>query len=222
MKLNNLGKSEIATILGLNALAVKETDKELFDMMAYTSKSLEKDEKAVTKKDLLDLLKDVQKALGDKFVSEPQKEVVETSVKKPVKKSKKAEPVKEEEQEDDGLFPKEMTWGKEKYKQLPLKSMEELYQALSEDKEVFIAFHWTKNQLKRTPYFDGMLGQPKEFEMNLDLSTIIYISEEKKVAYALSLTTEAAYNLLPMDFTVENEGDYKEAGGFEFEFYTKK
>ena len=222
MKLNNLGKSDIVYLLGLNAGLVKEVDKDLYDMMDYTSKSMEKDEKAVTKKDLMDLLKEVEKTLGEKFIKSELVTTAETSVKKPVKKAKKTEPVKKEEQEDDGLFPKEMTWGKEKYKQLPLKSMDELYQALSEDKEVFIAFHWTKNQLKRTPYFDGMLGQPKEFEMNLDLSTIIYISEEKKVAYALSLTTEAAYNLLPMDFTVENEGDYKEAGGFEFEFYTKK
>lgn len=218
MKLNNLGKSEIATILGLNALAVKETDKELFDMMAYASKSLEKDEKAVTKKDLLDLLKDVQKALGDKFVSEPQKEVVETSVKKPIKKTKKAEPVKEEQEDEGGLFPNEITWGKKKYKKNPYNSMDELYEALSKDEEIFVAFYWTKNQLRRTNYFEGILGQPEEFEKDLDLTTVIYISEEKKIVYALSLTTEALYNIIPFDFIMDDSG-YKSAGGIEFEFY---
>lgn len=57
-------KQELATILGANAKAVQKKDKGLFDRMAYASKMFKQDESKVTKKDLLDLVKEVQTALG--------------------------------------------------------------------------------------------------------------------------------------------------------------
>ena len=213
-----VNKKEIIDVLGLNALAVKETDKNLFEMMVYTSKSLEKDEKSVTKKDLLDLLKDVKETLGDKYITEPQKEVVvETSTKKTIKKSRKEEPAKKEIVE---IFPEGIEWGKDLYVRCNIKNMDELYQALSNDEEIFVGFHLTKEYLTNNSYFDGQLGNPKSFYRDLDMSTIIYISEEKRVAYALSLTTEALYNIVPFDFVLDDNG-YKDAGGIEFEFYRK-
>ena len=210
-----VSKKEIIDVLGLNALAVKETDKDLFDMMVYTSKALEKDEKSVTKKDLVDLLKDVKEVLGDRYITEPQKEmVIETSTKKPIKKVKKEEPAKVE------IFPEGIEWGKDLYVKYSIKNMDELYQALSNDEEIFVGFHLTKEYLTNNSYFDGQLGNPKSFYRDLDMSTIIYISEEKRVAYALSLNTEALYNIVPFDFVLDDNG-YKDAGGIEFEFYRK-
>ena len=47
-------KETLKTFLGLNAKAVKEQDKNLFDQMMYTDKMLRKDESKVTRKDLVD------------------------------------------------------------------------------------------------------------------------------------------------------------------------
>lgn len=98
-------KQELAEVLGANAKAVKEQDKNLYDQMVYTSDMMKKDQKKVTRKDLVDLVKDVIKSLGDKFV-EPalaQETPVETvqpqaenAVKKLAKGSKKEEPVEEQ------------------------------------------------------------------------------------------------------------------------------
>ena len=58
---------QLKKALGTNAVAVKEADTNLYEQMVYTSKAM-KEGKKVTKKDLADLVKDVMKVLGDKFV----------------------------------------------------------------------------------------------------------------------------------------------------------
>ena len=79
-------KEQLKTFLGVNASAVKKADKDLYDELVYADKMLRKDEKKVTRKDLMDLAKAVTKVLGDvvKTPSEPLKVVAETSVKKKV------------------------------------------------------------------------------------------------------------------------------------------
>lgn len=97
-------KQELATILGANAKAVQKKDKGLFDRMAYASKMFKQDESKVTKKDLLDLVKEVQTSLGKAFVTpalaeEKTEEVqpkAENSVKGKVLKSKSKDENKEE------------------------------------------------------------------------------------------------------------------------------
>ena len=78
-------KEQLVKFLGANARKVKNADKDLYDEMNYASKMLKKDEKKVTKKDLMDLSKAVIKLLGDK-VNDPNnmplKVVAEASVKK--------------------------------------------------------------------------------------------------------------------------------------------
>ena len=96
-------KETLKTFLGLNAKAVKEQDKNLFDQMMYTDKMLRKDESKVTRKDLVDLAKSVIALLGDKCVEPalaqektPATPQAENSVKKLAKGVSKKQETKEE------------------------------------------------------------------------------------------------------------------------------
>lgn len=104
---NKLNKAELAHILGYNFLAVKKVSKDLAERIMYASKVYKEDEKKVTKRDLLDMVKETMTALGDKFVLATESKLVsltpavENSVKKPVakKSAKKEEPKEEAEPE---------------------------------------------------------------------------------------------------------------------------
>lgn len=98
-----------------------------------------------------------------------------------------------------------------------IESMEDLYNAISNDEEIMFAYYWTKRHLKQFPYFSGLLGQPKSFPDDLDLATAIYVSDEFKVSYQTSRYTEAIYTIVPDDFEVENGVRF--AGGIEFQIY---
>lgn len=88
-------REDIVKALGANANLVRKVNKNVYDQMVYTSKALKKDEKSVTKKDLSDLLKEVMRVLGDKFidpfvtpaVAEEKKPVVKADTPAPVKKT---------------------------------------------------------------------------------------------------------------------------------------
>lgn len=93
-------KEQLVKALGVNSKAVKEADKNLYDRMVYTSNAMKKDAKSVTKSDLVELVRDTIKSLGDKFV-EPvlAEEKTETKVETPVEtketKTEKKAPAKE-------------------------------------------------------------------------------------------------------------------------------
>lgn len=286
-------KKELKDILGANAKAVKEQDTELFDRIAYADKVAKKDDSKVTRKDLVDLVKDTMKLLGDTLVvpalaeetpAEPAKKEapkVENSVKKSGKglskkqKSLEKEEVAEqeeatadteeteqeevvEEKVDDKKSAKKSLGSKKKEKakkdgvtvlegtektvQLAkmfpqtlevkigdddckyelasdIKTMEDLYNALEQDEEIVIAYYWTKRHLRQFPYFNGWLGQPKSFENDLDLATVMYVSEELRVSYQVSANTEAVYTLLPEDFAEED--GIRISGGTEFQIYRR-
>ena len=270
-------KQELANVLGANAKVVKEQDKNLYDQMAYTSDMMKKDEKKVTRRDLVDLVKDVMKSLGDKFVEpvlaqetlapavQPQAENAVKKLTKGVSKKQemkpaKEEPVKDESTEEQGaekapkkslgkksttkkskegvtdlepatssdkavqlakMFPKEISVGDDTYELAEdIKNFDDLYNALEKDEEIVFAYYWTKRHLKQFPYFMGWLGQPKSFDNDLDLATAMYVSDDKKVAYQISMYTEAVYTILPTDFD-EVDG-VRVAGGIEYQIYRKK
>lgn len=277
-------KETLKTFLGLNAKAVKEQDKNLFDQMMYTDKMLRKDESKVTRKDLVDLAKSVIALLGDKCVepalaqektpatpqaensvkklakgvSKKQETKEETSSKESGESEKTAEetqeaPAKEEKVDKksakkslggnkkkeapkkDGVtalegsenqktvqmakaFPKTLTVGDTTYELAEdIKTLEDLYNALNKDEEIVFAYYWTKRHLKQFPYFGGWLGQPKSFDNDLDLATAMYVSDEKKVSYQISMYTEAVYTILPTDF--EEVDGVRIAGGIEYQIY---
>lgn len=270
-------KQELANVLGANAKVVKEQDKNLYDQMAYTSDMMKKDEKKVTRRDLVDLVKDVMKALGDKFVEpalaqetptpavQPQAENAVKKLTKGVSKKQemkpdKEEPAKDESPEEQGaekapkkslgkksttkkskegvtdlepatssdkavqlakMFPKEISVGDDTYELAEdIKTFDDLYDALEKDEDIVFAYYWTKRHLKQFDYFMGWLGQPKSFDNDLDLATAMYVSDEKKVAYQISMYTEAVYTILPTDF--EEVDGVRVAGGIEYQIYRKK
>ena len=271
-------KRELKDILNTNFNAVKEADSNLYERVAYTAKVAKEDDSKVTKRDLVDLVKEVERVLGDKFV-EPtkkeetpkaenstkrklhsKKEKVETPVeeekapveetpaeseeeeekkvdtKKSAKKSSKLNKKKEEPKKDDAtasqnetvqtIFPQTLTVGKDKdtkeYRLAPeIKSMDDLYNAtIDKDMdEVLFAYHWTRKQLKLDPYFDGAVGKITQFENDLDLAGTLYVSEERKIAYHISLYTEGCYNTLEEDF--EEFDGIRYAGNVEFQIYRR-
>lgn len=116
------------------------------------------------------------------------------------------------------MFPKTLEVGDTKYELAEdIKTMDDLYEALNNDEEIVFAYYWTKRHLKQFPYFNGWLGQPKSFDNDLDLATAIYVSDEKKVSYQVSMYTEVVYSILPTD--LENEDGIRVAGGIEYQIY---
>ena len=167
-----------------------------------------------------------QTALSESKEAEP--EVKEEKVdKKSAKKSSKGkkEPKKDDAttSKEDGIvhkdiFPDTLKVGDSEYKIAhEIATMDDLYEALSKDEEIVFAYYWTKSHLKKFSYFYNMLGTPKSFDHDLDLATTIYVSEEKKIAYAISMYTEGLYNIQPTDF--EEVDGIRYASGIEFQIY---
>ena len=118
-------------------------------------------------------------------------------------------------------FPKTLEVGDSKYELAEdIKTLDDLYEALNKDEEIVFAYYWTKRHLKQFTYFGGWLGQPKSFDNDLDLATAMYVSDEKKVSYQISMYTEAVYTILPTDF--EEVDGVRVAGGIEYQIYRKK
>ena len=99
-------------------------------------------------------------------------------------------------------------------------TMEELYKAVSDENgaPVVFAFHWNKQQIKAFDYFNHQVPTPKEFPLDIDLATCIYVSDEKIVAYALSMYTEANYCILPEDIS-DSEDGVRFSGGIDYQIY---
>lgn len=266
-------KEQLVQFLVANVKAVEKKDKDLFSRLAYASKMMETDEKKVTKKDLIDLAREVMKTLGDKIaepvlaqetpvkaenstkklakgVSKKQKptedssdevvesektvEVEETEEKVDTKKSAKKSLGKKKAPKEGvtvlegtenpktvqmaSKFPQTLEVGDSKYELASdIATMDDLYDALADDQEIVMAFYWPKRSLRQFSYFGGMLGQPKSFDNDLDLATAIYVSDEKKVSYQVSMYTEAIYALLPDD--LKEEDGIRISYGTEFQIY---
>lgn len=281
-------KEQLVKALGVNSKAVKEADKNLYDRLVYTSNAMKKDVKSVTKSDLVELVRDTIKSLGDKFVepalaeekteietketktekkspvkesslkskvkskkSEKTKEVAKatepevasesaeetakeeavetaknTGVKKPAKKTQKGEAVevleesKKQPQQRAKKFPAKIDVQGETYEvATDITSMDKLYDAVNADEDILLAFYYPKRNIKQFGYFNNILGTPKSFENDLDLASVLYVSEEKKVSYAISVYMEAPYTILPEDFEVVD--NVKISGCLEFDVYRK-
>lgn len=98
-----------------------------------------------------------------------------------------------------------------------IKGMDDLLKAFNNDEEFVFAFYWTARLLKQFPYAAGTLKAPKKFDNDLDLTTTLYVSDEGKVCYNLSMYTEAFYQVMPEDFE-EIEG-VRVSGGIEYQIY---
>lgn len=282
-------KEQLVRALGANAQNIKGADQNLYERMVYTSNAMKKDAKSVTRTDLVELVRDAIKSLGDAFVeptlaeekpaekstketktekkapakesslkskvkskkSDKTKEVAEatepevasesaeetakeeavetakkTGAKKPAKKTQKGEAVevleesKKQPQQRAKKFPAKIDVQGDTYEvATDITSMDKLYDAVNADEDILLAFYYPKRNIKQFGYFNNILGTPKSFENDLDLASVLYVSEEKKVSYAISVYMEAPYTILPEDFEVVD--DVKISGCLEFDVYRK-
>lgn len=257
---NKLTKVELTGVLKENFKAVSKASKDLAGRIMYASKKYKEDEKSVTKKDLLDLVKETMTVLGSKFILSTESKVVplvENSVKPSGKKlSKKSKETEETEEPVEEEAPKKTTKKTPKKKESAVKvanedeentpatllaetfkeeimlsddgeskyqiahdidSIEKLVEAFNNEETIVFAMYWSKRHLKQFPYFNGEFEAPKEFPMDLDVASCIYVSDDNVVAYAVSLYTEGCYMFKPQDFE-EYEG-IRFSGSIEYQIY---
>ena len=219
-----------------------EEAKNLVSRITYTSNSMKKDAKSVKRADLVELVKDTMKVLGDSFVEPTAQPVAEANLK-PTSKGKKPTPVADKKAPAKKDEPTEDSAEKKAEKKAPakvtvklpdtlkvgddefsvnhdIKTMDDLHDAYAdEDTEIVIAFWWTKKLLKQYKYADGVFGNIKDFPDDLDITTPIHVSDDKVVAYALSNYTEALYQIMPTD--LEEVDGIRYANGVEYQIYTK-
>ena len=161
-------------------------------------------------------------------VEEDSEEEEKKTTKKPLNGKKKTAPKKEgvtplPDSSEKAIqmakvFPKTLDIDGTNYELATnIQSMDDLYEALNNEEEIVFAYYWTKRHLKQFPYFMGWLGQPKSFDNDLDLTTALFVSEEKKVAYTISMYTDAMYTILPEDIP-EVDG-VRLSCGIEFQIY---
>lgn len=139
--------------------------------------------------------------LGGKKTPKKEDGVVESSVKKTAQ-----------------IFPQTLELGDSTYElATDIVNMDDFFKAVEKDDPLVFAFKWTKADLKQFPYFGEMLGKFKSFEKDLDLATCMYMSDEKKVAYMLSMYSEAFYTILPEH--LEEVDGIRYSQGIEFQIY---
>ena len=168
--------------------------------------------------------KAVKEAEEDTEDEEVEEKTEKTAAKKPAKKSvkKKTKGVEVLEGADAPRslqlakrFPQTIEVDGDKYEiDHDVAKIEDLL-----DGEFEIAFYWTKRHLRQFPYFNGYVGQPKSFPNDLDTAQLIYVSDEGKIAHAVSDATEGIYSILPVD--MEEIDGVRFSAGIEFQIYRK-
>lgn len=105
---------------------------------------------------------------------------------------------------------------------LEIDSIEKLQKAMEAGKSIVIANYWNKRALQQFSY--DQLGLLKkrvtEFPNDLDLLQVVYISDDSRFLYAISLYTEIIWVYESKEFKVY-EG-LRFSSGVEFNLYTKE
>lgn len=238
----NTTVEQLKSILNANFDEVLKKDRALGDSIIYAAAQMKKDPKTVKKADLADLCKKVITLLGDSVKPAQTPQVVVENSSKPKLSakggSKKDNDTSKDSDTEDSeksskpttkpknvpevitadSFPDKLTAGDVKYVLAhDITSMEELLKAFNEDEEFVFAFYWSKTQIKQFNYGSNLLPAPKEFADNLDLASTLYVSDEGKVAYALSMYTEVLYQIMPESF--EEIDGIRYSMGIEFQLY---
>lgn len=223
----NMTKAYLGSVLTANIKAAKELDKSLADRVSYTLTNL--DAKDTSRNEVAKLVKELATTLGDKFVQPPIPDSPKTEnlVKKTSddgdetiekSKGKKKKTLTGDSRmviyATSQVFPETFTiengGGTFHIVHDEVKTLKDMLNLDSDEDEgykmngtYFFAFWWTKRHLRQFPYFNDDLGHPKEFAehgtKDLDFAQLFYISDEGKVAYAVSDLTEAPYTILPAD-----------------------
>lgn len=233
VKVKSADKSLADQIMYASKHGDKATKKDLYDLTkqvvallgdklvvpALAEEKSTKEEPKKTKKAEVkseQALKPKAKKKAEEVAEKKSEEKAEEKPKKSLKSKKKVEeaesepkekPTKKEPKKKAEIFPSELTVGEESFTLADdIENMDDLYEALNDEQDIVLAMYWSKELLKGNSYYNNWLGKPKSFENDLDLTNVIYISDEKKIAYAVSMYTEAAYGILPKDLQKKKDG----------------
>lgn len=232
--------AKISTDLALKidkALKSKKTTVE--ELSALLKESIELGNKPVVEADAKPAPKKKVTAKKTEKAEEPKK-TPEKQSKKTAKKSEES-PVKSEKSTGDikapmaTLFPDTITTevdGEEvllrKAKPDEFTTIDELVEALEEDKTVLFACYWSKRHIKEFSYgYTFRVPEVKSFKNDLDLVLATASCQKIKRIWAMSLLTDAMYffeedELTPIEDTNPYNGDkYKVrvSNGMEYEIY---
>lgn len=101
-------------------------------------------------------------------------------------------------------------------------TMEDLLKDFEAGKSNVFAIYWNKRQLKQFTYDPIGVNKtaPKNFPSDLDIVQPMYINEEGKVLYAVSVYTEVVYVFLPHELEVDEDTNLRYVNGAEYQIYT--
>lgn len=232
MKITGATKvSELTGFITENLEFVKTHSEELYNDILEANKKAK--DKKLTKKELVALATLVSNLIE----IETKKEKVANSVKPKGGKnaSKKEEAVEESANEEvtpvrtvqteelvlAKMFPKEIEVEGETYKVATnINTMEALKKAYEKGAEVVIAVYWTERHLKQFQYGIPEIHQDvKKFKDDLDLAQTIYLADDGKVLYAVSVYTDNCYTILGSEIP-QYEG-LRFFNGAEYQIYIK-
>lgn len=103
-----------------------------------------------------------------------------------------------------------------------IKSFSELRKALEEGRELYFAYFWSKRLLRQFDYsfVDSIQAiVPKAFDNDLDIASILYVSEEKPFAVVISSYTENPYLLSGEKEIEPDEDNIRYSNGMEYVIY---
>lgn len=105
------------------------------------------------------------------------------------------------------------------HKASDLKTFDDLREAIEAGEEIYFAFYWTARLLRQYPYCNiKTIANPKKFDNNVDLVSLIFIDDDDKLAVGISSITSAPYFLIPDDLKPLEDG-IRYSSGMEFEVY---
>lgn len=229
---NKTTVKELTGFISQNLTFVKEHSEELYNDILEANKKAK--EKKLTKKELADLAKLVSNLIE---IEAKKSQVAENSVKPKGGKNapKNEEAVKESANEEvtpvrtvqteelvlAKMFPKEIEVEGETYKVATnINTMEALKKAYEKGAEVVIAVYWTERHLKQFQYGIPEIHQDvKKFKDDLDLAQAIYLADDGKVLYAVSVYTDNCYTILGSEIP-QYEG-LRFFNGAEYQIYIK-
>jgi len=102
-----------------------------------------------------------------------------------------------------------------------VQTIKDIDKLIQDGRDLVFAFYWTKRHLKQFDYDQIQINNTntpyKEFEQDLDITKPVYISEEGKVVYTVSLYSEIQYTLLSEDIVFDEGMRFN--NGIEFNIY---
>lgn len=98
-----------------------------------------------------------------------------------------------------------------------ISNMGQLQDAVNDGEPIVFAMYWTNRHLRQFEYGGGDLKAPKEFPLDLDLATCLFVAEDSTVAYAISAYTNVCYMYLPDD--IEESDGLRFSKGIEYQIY---